>query len=396
MATKLKNLHVTKVDFVDEGANPRANIKLAKSKDGETGEEPEETHAQEDTPAETQMEPETEPSEGLFKRFLKWWRGNNSFVQKDAESFTDVINEASIDAIRREIWETTDALARSFNSILSDEDADSNTAQTAMAQSLAQFNTAVAGYIPSWAGAKTVGIEKSAEQHTEADLRMDMIAYENLGKIIEKSREKKGELDDMIKIDKSKMTPEERAQYEELVKKYSVDDGVTKEAEGTAPEADQKAPETVETQKSATAQTAPAAQNDGEEVLKGVVADLKKQISGLQDQLLTQQLSDVAKRYEPLGKKPEEMLSILKKAKAANMYDEVIAAYDSALEAQKSSGMFTEIGKSTEGTADHSDAIAKARSAAEELRKSNPNMTSAQALDQVLLGDAELRKEFDQ
>ena len=219
MATKLKNLHVTKVDFVDEGANPRANIKLAKSKDGETGEEPEETHAQEDTPAETQMEPETEPSEGLFKRFLKWWRGNNSSVQKDAESFTDVINEASIDAIRREIWETTDALARSFNSILSDEDADSNTAQTAMAQSLAQFNTAVAGYIPSWAGAKTVGIEKSAEQHTEADLRMDMIAYENLGKIIEKSREKKGELDDMIKIDKSKMTPEERAQDEELVKK---------------------------------------------------------------------------------------------------------------------------------------------------------------------------------
>lgn len=34
MATKLKNLKVTKVDFVDEGANPDAHIRLYKRKDG--------------------------------------------------------------------------------------------------------------------------------------------------------------------------------------------------------------------------------------------------------------------------------------------------------------------------------------------------------------------------
>lgn len=34
MATKLKGLHVKKVDFVDEGANQRADIKLLKSKNG--------------------------------------------------------------------------------------------------------------------------------------------------------------------------------------------------------------------------------------------------------------------------------------------------------------------------------------------------------------------------
>ena len=33
MAKKLKNLEVTKVDFVDEGANQGANIKLFKRKD---------------------------------------------------------------------------------------------------------------------------------------------------------------------------------------------------------------------------------------------------------------------------------------------------------------------------------------------------------------------------
>ena len=34
MATKLKNLKITKVDFVDDGANPEAHIRLFKSKDG--------------------------------------------------------------------------------------------------------------------------------------------------------------------------------------------------------------------------------------------------------------------------------------------------------------------------------------------------------------------------
>ena len=35
MATKLKNLKIRKVDFVDEGANPDAHIGILKHKDGE-------------------------------------------------------------------------------------------------------------------------------------------------------------------------------------------------------------------------------------------------------------------------------------------------------------------------------------------------------------------------
>ena len=35
MATKLKDLKVTKVDFVDAGANPGANIMIYKNKEGE-------------------------------------------------------------------------------------------------------------------------------------------------------------------------------------------------------------------------------------------------------------------------------------------------------------------------------------------------------------------------
>lgn len=36
MATKLKNLKVRKVDFVDEGANPDADIKMKKRKENES------------------------------------------------------------------------------------------------------------------------------------------------------------------------------------------------------------------------------------------------------------------------------------------------------------------------------------------------------------------------
>ena len=36
MATKLKNLRIRKVDFVDEGANPDADIRMKKRKDVET------------------------------------------------------------------------------------------------------------------------------------------------------------------------------------------------------------------------------------------------------------------------------------------------------------------------------------------------------------------------
>ena len=35
MATKLKNLRISKVDFVDEGANPDAHIKMVKRKGGQ-------------------------------------------------------------------------------------------------------------------------------------------------------------------------------------------------------------------------------------------------------------------------------------------------------------------------------------------------------------------------
>ena len=67
MATKLKGLEVGKVDFVDEGANQRADIKLLKGKN--------------------KAEETSDPEIGLFKRFLNWISGE---VQKSATTFDEL------------------------------------------------------------------------------------------------------------------------------------------------------------------------------------------------------------------------------------------------------------------------------------------------------------------
>ena len=63
MATKLKNLKVKKVDFVDEGANPDAHIELFKRKDGKPEEDPKK-------PKEDNEEGEKQNEGGVMKRLL--------------------------------------------------------------------------------------------------------------------------------------------------------------------------------------------------------------------------------------------------------------------------------------------------------------------------------------
>ena len=86
MATKLEGLHIKKVDFVDQGANQMANIKIKKSKDGEEI---------------------SNPEVGLFKRFVNWITGelskSDSEITKSATTFNEQINAVSMDAIRDEI-----------------------------------------------------------------------------------------------------------------------------------------------------------------------------------------------------------------------------------------------------------------------------------------------------
>lgn len=136
MATKLKNLKITKVDFVDDGANPEAHIRLFKSKDGV---EPPHDEGAEKKPniwkrlitAITKAagsEPDTSELESVIDD-----------IQKSSESFGERIAEVKNRKIADEIWDICYALQSSLCSILNDEEMDGTSAATAMQESLDEF-----------------------------------------------------------------------------------------------------------------------------------------------------------------------------------------------------------------------------------------------------------------
>lgn len=108
------------------------------------------------------------------------------------------------------------------------------------------------------------------------------------------------------------------------------------------------------------------------------------------------ELEGVAKKYEIIGKKKEELVPVLKNLKAAGgtAYTDMIAVLDGAVAAVEKSGAFTEIGKS--GGAGTTDGAAwlKAETQAAEVMKSK-NVTKAQALDEVFQNDPELAAECE-
>ena len=388
LAKKLKNLKITSVDFVDTGANQRADINLFKRK-----------------------EPEDKPQESMFKRFISWLKGEGmddaqitAEIQKAAESFNDQLMQRNAEQIENEIWDVTSALRASLYSIVTDVEMDAGQKPAAMTESVSQFSAAIQEYIPKWCAGQAA-IAKNAEDTGPAE-RMEA-DYQRLGEMIGKLKPapdddenveteegiKKGELEEMLKIDKSKMTPEEVTAYEEIVKKYAVDE--PDEALAADP-----VPEEVTVDKSKEeAPAAPEAPVESEIVkaLRAEIEENRKALDAMKDAALTKEVSEVAKKYVPLGKKVEELVPVLKKMKAGGeeIYKDYIAVLDQQLDMQKSSGIFTEFGKSMTGDASGDPEkmwIAKAK----ELQKTKPDLSLQQAMDEVALNDDELRAQIDQ
>lgn len=394
MATKLKNLHLRKVDVVDEGANPRADIALKKSR----------------TP---QMEDPADGAkqENLVKRFFAWLRKEGSEedvkdVQK-AMSFADSLTCASMDAVMDEVFDVVYALRSSLNSILCESEITPAGKASAMAESVNQFTDAMQGLIPLWAQQKLAlkdMVNAQAENADSAEVALMKSDQARLAGKIEKAKAaKKGELEDMIKIDKSKMTPEERAAYDELVKKYAVGEPDEPKAEPTVakaktskadpdPEEDEvddddiDGGETVPKKKTTTQKSASApADND---IYKGLNPAVKAELEDLKKfraEMELQQLVAVAKKYEVIGKKPEELAKSLKVMKDAGgtAYADMIATLDEMVAMQEASGIMGEIGKSGHGNPAQmggSEAVAKATSIAKSYLEKDPSMGFPAAL----------------
>ncbi len=397
MAKKLKNLLVTKVDFVDEGANPRADIKLFKRKDpGLAGD---------GSPPESIMGKITGGISGIFKK------SKDPVEKGEASSFKEALGEEGREKILDEIWTVCYALQRSLGSIISDRELEAAETLERLNESAGEFCEALKQCVPVWAAGIPANVKKRLEVLDESELPMLEAAHANTGELIEKAKKQGGELEDMSKIDKSKMTPEERAVYEELIQKYTVETKEKPEAidkKGDPPEKDdiddddkKEAGGKCPAKKSVYAEENPDGGEDN--VYKGIHPAVRAEIEGLKkfkEEAELKELMGIAKKYEIIGKKPEELASTLKVLKAAGgtAYNDMIGVLDAMVNTIDSSGVFGEIGKSREGASESTrdESIAKARAKAAEIRKGNPSLTEAQALDEAFLSDPELMAAFDE
>lgn len=370
MATKLKDLKITKVDFVDAGANPEANVLLYKNKDGIPGESAGQEHGKEG------VEGAEEPKKGsVLKRFFSAIgkavgmkpeeidTAVEEIEKSGAQTFGEKLKEQNRRKINDEIWDICYSLQSSLCSIICDEEVDN--AQDLMQSSLGQFSATVTAAIPQWiSGNRANVIKKSADPLTEEALNFMKFSKKRLEGMIAETEEavtknasngatenevSKGE---EFMIDKSLLTPAERAFFEDIEKRCSVDPATVGKADtegkktGSGEEEDTtkgcgKEPDVKK--------AAPAA--GAEDIYAGLNPLVAAELQRLQkraDEADEKELTEIAKKYEIIGKKPEELVPMLKSLKAAGgtAYNDMLSVLDSAVAMAEAGGIFSEVGKS--------------------------------------------------
>lgn len=413
MATKLKNLKVKKVDFVDEGANPDAHIRMIKRKDGE------EQSAAEDT---------KKGNGNILKRLLGFIgkaagmdqseidSAMDEIQKGDSESFNEKFNEVKNRKIADEIWDVCYALQSSLYSILNDEEMDSTSMGNAMRDSLDEFCSVAQDCITKWSEGKESYVMRKSDEVGEADLEVMKSAVSRLNDIISKAssteqesaennENPKGDEKEM-KIDKSKLTDAERAFLDSIEKRYGEEGESNPAQAGATPASTEQNPATAEpTVTKAAAQTVvegtTAQQTDeSDNIYKGLHPAVKAELEGLKkfrEEAESRELSEIAKRYAIIGKKEEELVPMLKSLRAAGgtAYSDMIALLDQAVDTVEKSGAFSEIGKSGNGSSAEGGAWAEAEAKAVELMKSKTELSKAQALDEVFKTNPELAEKCE-
>lgn len=422
MATKLKNLKIKKVDFVDNGANPGASIALYKSKPAEG-----------ETPA-VQPKEDTPPEESILKRIVHAIAKSIGAtdaqaaaaveeVSKNADvpTFGDAMARRRMRQTTEEIWDYCYALNDSLCGIVANADITAEDKKALMAQSCAEFAAATEAAIPKWSGGIPVKLEKAAPAPLTPDrIENAKAARARLDEMISKAEPKpttedtppeptkegtdptppaesqqeeepvqKGAFD--MEIDKSKLSPEEVAQLEAIEKKA----GIPAQAAPATPAG---------VEKSAPATPADNTAGGEEDIYKGIHPEVAKEIAELRkfrQDAENRELLTVAKKYELLGKKPEELVPVLKSLKDAGgtAYNDMIGVLDANLEAVQKSGAFSEIGKRggdhSHATTGADDAWSQIEKRAEEIRKSAPTMGYYEAIDQACQQNPELVHEYE-
>lgn len=416
MASKLKDLQVTKVDFVDAGANPEANIMLFKRK-------PEQAAA---------VSKPQQKAAGFLRSVVAAIAKSvgateeqidaavEEIAKGDATTFGEKMIQRQLHRTADEIWDYCYALQESLCSILRDQEVPAENKPALMTQSCAEFTAAVTAAIPKWSAGVPSKVEKSAAQPlTEERLQIAKEAKARLDDMIQKAEpdtaqsgaagtEPEGAPDDTepgdtsagksnttkgdnkdMKIDKSKLSAEELATLEAIEKKA----GIPEEAD-PAPTADPVAK---------SAEPAAAVEPAADDIYKGMhpaVAEELKNLRKFREESEDKEILAVAKKYELLGKKPEELASVLKSLKAAGgtAYADMIGVLDANLTVMQASPAFTEIGKRGGTGAPVSDADtawAQIEKKAEEICKSAPALSHAEAIDKACEQNPDLVHQYE-
>lgn len=406
MAKKLKNLEVTKVDFVDEGANPGAHIRLFKRKDSGGQQEVDSTGKGQGSPLKKLL--------GFIGKAAGMGQDEidsaASEIQKSGSySFNERLDEAKNRKIEDEIWDLCYALQSSLSSILNDSELGSAGAEAAMQESLGEFMEVAGEAVSRWSSRNTSGIAKKETTDNAAQVA----AAGTTGSTV-----MEGET--VMEIDKSKLTPAELAFLDSIEKRCGKagTDGQGSGSGGTDGQMQDGTgagkPGVAKSQGNSTGtgmpeaagivQTLPVQEEEPQggsgDVYKGLHPAVRAEIEGLKkfrEAAEEKELQAVAKKYEIIGKKPDELVPVLKELKAAggSAYDDMLAVLDQTVDAIEKSGVFAEIGKSGGAGSGNGGAWARAEAQAVELMKSKTGMTMQQALDSVFVSDPGLAAECE-
>ena len=370
--TKLEDLEVKKIDAVDIGADQKANILIKKRGGAE------------------------EPKGNFFKRFFNAFcdsLGVNSeevrkSMEDEATSFEDVMNEKKIYDVRDQIWNACNSLEQSIVSILLDKECEDK--QAAIAQSIDQFKAFSDDASKSW-----IKLERAATDK-EDTVVADDFEIAKMQEVMEKScdpetiNKEKEEKENEMAFDISNMTEEEKKEALKALQDDANKENTEKRFNSGAGE-DQ-------------------IQEAVNKAMSSAMEDVTKRFTSMMDKIMEpiqkraeeaeqKSLEEVAKKYEILGTKAEDLVPVLKSMKETSdeAYNKFIASMDNNLAVIQKSGLFEEIGKSGGAHTGNNDTegVAKMNAKVAEIKKSMPNLTDAQAQDIVMQNDPELRAMFD-
>lgn len=380
MKRKLKNMHVSSVDLVPRGANQDADIAFYK------GMNEKENHGF-----------LMNINETIKKMFsLADVDPSDEAVEKAASIFSQCIKEsqkrAKRNAVAAEIADLTYALSDSIRSITYDASCNAEEKLEKISESYADFCETFEKCFDCWAeGMPFTPVEEMSAE--DKQMRIDALnksaqeleaiidEHENIfnDELFVKAYEgetsatetviteddlkiMKGEVE--MKINFEAMSAEDQEAITAIAKKYEGSEG-------------DPAPETT---------TEPQA------VMKSAhEMALEKKVEELQKSMEIKDLQNIAKKYEPLGKKTDELAETLysmKKNAGEEVMKEYVAVLDTALTEHNNSSLFKEIGSNqsfAKGTTSLNAAVV-------EIMKADPSLTRNQAIVKAYETNPELKE----